>query len=114
MQFNPFVVSHPTKRRMSGLHSFSFCSRYCLPQLVKSHLDGGHYAYGWIDWQREWADGRVLWHNGSNTLWYALVMLVPSRNAVLVIVTNDGYLAKAQPEFFNLAESIVKELPKPK
>ena len=81
-------------------------------KLHKAVIDD--YAYGWIDWQREWADGRVLWHNGSNTLRYVLDMLVPSRNAVLVIVTNDGYLAKAQPEFFKLAESIVTELPKSK
>ena len=71
------------------------------------------YAFGWIDWQRKWAEDRVLWHNGSNTFWYALVVLIPSRNAVIVIVTNDGYIAKAQPAFMSLAETITTALPAP-
>ena len=70
------------------------------------------YACGWVEWDRDWADGRVIWHNGSNTFWYALVMLVPSRNAVLVIVTNDGHISEAGPAFFNLAEKIVAALAK--
>lgn len=67
----------------------------------------GDYAYGWIDAHDKWADGRVLWHNGSNTYWYALLMIVPSRNAVAVIVTNDGYLKQVQPEFHKLARSMI-------
>ncbi|MEZ6062658.1 MAG: serine hydrolase domain-containing protein [Planctomycetaceae bacterium] len=79
---------------------------------VKLHTPAaGDYGYGWVIWQRDWADGRLIWHNGSNTMWYTLLMLVPSRDAVIVVVTNDGNLADAQPAFFDLAESIVKVLP---
>ena len=30
------------------------------------------YAYGWVNTLRDWAGGPVIWHNGSNTMWYAL------------------------------------------
>lgn len=50
---------------------------------------GGNYALGWV--LRE--DG--LWHNGSNTMWYAEVVVQPGK--VAVAVTNDGHLATAQP-----------------
>lgn len=69
------------------------------------------YAYGWMESKWDWADGRAIWHNGSNTMWYALLILVPSRNAVIVVVTNDGHLAKAQPAFFEFAEKIAGQLP---
>lgn len=70
------------------------------------------YAYGWVDWsERDWTGGRVIWHNGTNTMWYSVLMLIPSKNAVLVIVTNDGHLGQAPKAFFDLAESIVAKLP---
>ena len=79
----------------------------------KLHQGGaGQYACGWIDGDKDWADGRVLWHNGSNTMWYALLVLVPSRQAVVVVVTNDGHLEKAAPAFMDLTRQIVAELPK--
>ena len=36
------------------------------------------YARGWVRVERDWAGGPVLWHNGSNTMWYALPMLLPA------------------------------------
>lgn len=71
------------------------------------------YACGWVDKPHDWADGRVLWHNGSNTFWYAELSLIPSRNAVLVIVTNEGNISGAQTEFAKLSQTITAILPKP-
>ena len=36
------------------------------------------YARGRVRVERDWAGGPVLWHNGSNTMWYALPMLLPA------------------------------------
>lgn len=69
------------------------------------------YACGWVNRQHDWADGRVIWHNGSNTFWYAEQWLVLSREAVVVIVTNDGNISGAQKEFAKLAEAITAMLP---
>lgn len=44
---------------------------------------GGDYALGWI----VLPDGR-LWHNGSNSLWYAEAMI--GRNGVAALAQNDG------------------------
>ncbi len=61
------------------------------------------YAYGWVvpSW-REWADGRAIWHNGSNTMWYALVAIMPEKNAVFAMATNDGDVKNADRAFRKL------------
>ena len=52
---------------------------------------GGNYAMGWV------VDGQRLWHNGSNTLWYAEVAIDPERGIVAVAAANDGNLGQVQP-----------------
>ena len=52
--------------------------------------DGGHYAMGWIVVNRGWAGGRVLSHDGSNTMWYASVWLAPKKDMAFFAVTNAG------------------------
>lgn len=63
------------------------------------------YARGWVRYERDWAGGPVIWHNGSNTMWYALLMLLPARNVTLAFVTNDGALA-AEAAFVALAREL--------
>ena len=64
------------------------------------------YARGWVRYERDWAGGPVIWHNGSNTLWYALLMLLPARNMTLAFVTNDGALEAADTAFNELAQEL--------
>ena len=50
-----------------------------------------HYACGWV--RKE--PGKeipytVYWHNGSNTMWYALVVFIPEKNMVVAVTSNDG------------------------
>jgi CubicO group peptidase (beta-lactamase class C family) len=51
---------------------------------------GGNYALGW-----EVQPDGSLWHNGSNTLWYAEVKI--SSRASACAVSNDGVLSSAVP-----------------
>jgi CubicO group peptidase (beta-lactamase class C family) len=53
---------------------------------------GGEYAMGWIVRK---VGG--LWHNGSNTLWYAEVLVDPRAGTVSAAATNDGELARVTP-----------------
>lgn len=47
------------------------------------------YTYGgWNLLQRSWAQGPVLYHNGSNTLNYANVWIAPLKNAAIMSTTN--------------------------
>jgi len=52
---------------------------------------GGTYAMGWRS-----RDG-MLWHNGSNTLWYAEAMFDPVRGIAAVAATNDGRFTEMGP-----------------
>ncbi|MDZ4850960.1 MAG: serine hydrolase domain-containing protein [Pirellulaceae bacterium] len=52
-------------------------------------VDGaGNYAGGWILLEREWAGGRTLFHNGSNTTWYCVAFVAPGKNYCLLAATN--------------------------
>jgi CubicO group peptidase (beta-lactamase class C family) len=64
------------------------------------------YARGWVRVERDWAGGSVLWHNGSNTLWYAFLMLLPASNTVLAFATNDGAIQVAETAFVDLAREL--------
>ena len=70
------------------------------------------YGYGWVRQRRYWADADVLWHNGSNTYWYALLLLVPDKDLVLAFVTNDGAIDDAGEAFNVAAGSLVTALEK--
>jgi CubicO group peptidase (beta-lactamase class C family) len=52
---------------------------------------GGEYAMGWVVRR----DG--LWHNGSNTLWYAEILFDRARGVVAAAAANDGRLATVTP-----------------
>lgn len=49
---------------------------------------GEQYAGGWLVADRPWADGVVLTHAGSNTLWYCVVWVAPKKNLAVLAVTN--------------------------
>jgi CubicO group peptidase (beta-lactamase class C family) len=54
------------------------------------HLPEGTatYAMGWVS--RPSGNSRVIWHNGSNTYWYAIVAFDPALDRGVVVVTNGG------------------------
>ena len=43
---------------------------------------------GWIVTQRGWAGGTTWTHNGSNTMWYAVMWVAPEKQAAYVAATN--------------------------
>jgi CubicO group peptidase (beta-lactamase class C family) len=48
------------------------------------------YALGWGTFKsRGWAKGPVLWHEGSNTLWHAVVVVGPKRGVAVITASND-------------------------
>ncbi len=49
------------------------------------------YAFGWgKKGPSKEIPYTVYWHNGSNTLWYALVVFIPDKNMVVAVASNDG------------------------
>ncbi|WP_374688480.1 hypothetical protein [Promineifilum sp.] len=49
-----------------------------------------HYALGWLNEENETAGAQTVWHNGSNTMFYTTVAIVPERDMAVLAVTNAG------------------------
>lgn len=50
--------------------------------------DDSAYAMGWGVAKPAWAKGQVLQHAGSNTMWFAQVLLVPNARAGFLVAAN--------------------------
>ncbi|MEM6461229.1 MAG: serine hydrolase domain-containing protein [Pseudomonadota bacterium] len=48
------------------------------------------YGLGWIIQQLPDSGQKIVWHNGSNTMWYAILVIMPDKDAVLAIAHNSG------------------------
>lgn len=69
------------------------------------------YAKGWVIKQRPAAEGgQTLWHNGSNTMWYSLLTLLPEYDAAIAININDGRIDKAERSAIHIFRSLKKVL----
>lgn len=65
------------------------------------------YAYGWIvETSQDSAVGPVIWHNGSNTMWYSLLAIIPNINTVIAFTCNEGIFDVAE----QCAWEIIKEM----
>ena len=64
------------------------------------------YARGWSRSRSDWAGRDVIWHNGSNTLWYAFLALLPASNVAVALVTNDGAVRRAEAAFSTLVREL--------
>jgi CubicO group peptidase (beta-lactamase class C family) len=51
--------------------------------------EGTRYAMGWVVTDRDWG-GEVLTHNGSNTMWYCVAWLSPSKDFAVLVTCNRG------------------------
>ncbi len=49
-------------------------------------LDG--YAMGWVERPGRNGTGPSLWHNGSNTMWYCELAIIPSENLAVLVTCN--------------------------
>lgn len=51
-------------------------------------VEGQEYALGWDVLKRPWAGGRVLTHNGSNTMNFAVIWVAPELDFAVAAATN--------------------------
>jgi len=73
----------------------------------------GPYSCGWIRWMSLGKElpYTVYWHNGSNTMWYALVMFIPEKNMVIAVTSNDGDFESAELAAWEIVKTIAKQFP---
>ncbi|WP_306250846.1 serine hydrolase [Parvularcula sp. IMCC14364] len=65
------------------------------------------YAHGIGIMERKWAGGTLIWHNGTNTMWYALLLVFPEAETVMAFTSNDGKFREAEQAYFNLARDMM-------
>jgi CubicO group peptidase (beta-lactamase class C family) len=73
-----------------------------------------HYACGWV--KRDPSPDfphTCYWHNGSNTFWYALVVLIPDKNMVVAVTSNDGDIPQAESAAWTIVTAAVQGLDAP-
>jgi CubicO group peptidase (beta-lactamase class C family) len=67
------------------------------------------YAYGWSQkGPNQDIPYTVFWHNGSNTLWYALVVFIPEKNMVVAVAANDGDWPSGEAAAWEIVKYSVK------
>jgi len=65
-----------------------------------------NYACGWVKKRPSYAIPHTLyWHNGSNTMWYALVVFIPGKNMAVAVASNDGDIDQAQSAAWKVVET---------
>jgi CubicO group peptidase (beta-lactamase class C family) len=68
------------------------------------------YACGWVVQQPGTEiPHTVYWHNGSNTMWYALVVFIPETNMVVAVTSNDGDIQNAEAAAWKIVKASVKQ-----
>ena len=61
--------------------------------LAKLHTPdpGKNYAGGWLVAPgRDWSNGPILDHGGSNTMWFAYILLIPGHKFGVLVACNGG------------------------
>ncbi len=96
---DPAGCAHMSMQDLLAFGSAHLAGRW--PALRKPALDD--YACGWVVRSPEPRSYPLVWHNGSNTLWYCLLVLAPRQQKVIAFATNDGAIRKAEVAFFQLA-----------
>jgi len=70
----------------------------------------GGYACGWLRKDPSAEIPQIAyWHNGSNTMWYALVVFIPEKNMVVAVTSNDGDFMKAQAAAWEIVKTSVQQ-----
>lgn len=68
------------------------------------------YAYGWgVKDGGAKTPYTTFWHNGSNTLWYAMVVFIPEKNMVVAVTANDGDHEKAEDAAWEIVNDSAKQ-----
>jgi len=78
-------------------------------QLHEPELD--NYALGWvISSPKKIGAGKMLWHNGSNTMWYTMLAILPELNAVIAIAANDGNIQVAEKSALKIIKKLARSI----
>lgn len=66
-------------------------------------------SLGWLIGRPGPEGGTVVWHNGSNTLWYAMLMLLPEQDIVIALVQNRFDYEAADAMLAEVLDAVMDE-----
>jgi CubicO group peptidase (beta-lactamase class C family) len=69
-----------------------------------------NYGYGWV--KKAPTDDfpyTTYWHNGSNTMWYALVAFIPDKNMTVAVTSNDCDISRAESVAWSIVQASAKQ-----
>jgi CubicO group peptidase (beta-lactamase class C family) len=102
------LCTFASEHMLGQLGTGKFLSAETYRRLHTPELDG--YACGWL--KKEPSDEipcTVYWHNGSNTLWYALVVFISEKNIVVAVTSNDGDRDQADAAAWDVVKASMKQ-----
>jgi len=68
-----------------------------------------NYACGWVKNDPSYAIPHVVhWHNGSNTMWYALTVFIPAKKMVVSVSSNDGDVPQAEAAAWKIVAAMAR------
>lgn len=73
------------QRACAGLQPDFLSRQSCMQMRTPGE---GRYGLGWIVQPVTDTNATLVWHNGSNTKWYAILVMVPERDLVMAITLN--------------------------
>lgn len=68
------------------------------------------YGLGWVI-QEAGTSETIVWHNGSNTMWYALLYLIPNKDIAVAVATNVYTPKRLDRLARELSVALINELP---
>ena len=67
------------------------------------------YAAGWYAWQRDWAGGTALYHDGTNTVWRTVLWIAPERGIAYLAAANASDVLTSD-DILGVLDSIIGSL----
>lgn len=77
-------------REVGARHASPLLAPQTFRKLHTPFAADSEYALGWVATERSWAEGTVLTHAGSNTMFYAVIWIAPEKNFAVVVCANAG------------------------
>lgn len=98
------LCTYATEHLNGGLGRSGLLAADTWKQLHEPELN--QYACGWIRKETSAEIPHAMyWHNGSNTMWYALVVFVPEKKMVVAVTSNDGDIPAAEAAAWEIVDA---------
>ena len=90
--------------------ALTFCRGQVANASARREVSPG-YGLGFAHFPLPGRPEAVIGHDGSNTMWYAFLLLVPERDLAIVMATNDGRSIAAQRAAMAIAPWVLDHAP---